>query len=302
MTNGGRSTATPLFQHKLRFGTLGDRFLAQELELIGWRTVLREDGKALEVGGISDEAIDEFSTRCKELRDRARELAHAYERKHGHPPGKRRGSGDQAAGRAGDPGTRRITTRRAAGQQLAAWARQAERSGAGALAALHEAAETYAAEHEPSELPSEAERRSIIRQAVAAVQTVNAAWNRAQLIFELGLALPALPGDVDPEAYLNELADEALSARAEGVSVHPDRPGARRDRRDPARAAQGRHVASTGRPAKSGSSPASTSTLNSTWWTWPCCRSRSGSRRRPRRRRWPARTWIPPSARPAWAC
>ena len=33
-------------------------------------------------------------------------------------------------------------------------------------------------------------------------------------------ALPALPADVDPEAYLNELADEALSGRAEGVSVH----------------------------------------------------------------------------------
>ena len=45
-------------------------------------------------------------------------------------------------------------------------------------------------------------------------------WTRSQLLFELGHALPALPADADPEAYLNGLADEALSGRAEGVSVH----------------------------------------------------------------------------------
>ena len=210
--------ATPLFQNKLRFGTLGDRFLAQELELLGWRTVLREDGKALEVGGISDEAADTFSTRSKELRDRARELAHDYQRDHGHAPGKQAWFKikQQAALETRDSKDHNPP---AAGEQLAAWARKTERSGAGKLAALHEAASAYAGEHEPSELPGDAERRSIIRQAVAAVQKANASWTRAKLIFELGQALPALPGDVDPEAYLNELADEALSGRAEGVNV-----------------------------------------------------------------------------------
>ena len=53
------------------------------------RRVLREDGKALEVGGISEEAADTYSDRAKELRDRARELAGQYERDHGHAPGKR---------------------------------------------------------------------------------------------------------------------------------------------------------------------------------------------------------------------
>ena len=62
--------AHPLFRNKLRMGTLADRFLAQELELIGLLSVLREDGLALEVGGISDEATDEFSTRSKELGDK----------------------------------------------------------------------------------------------------------------------------------------------------------------------------------------------------------------------------------------
>ena len=74
MTNGGRSTATRCSSTSCGLGTLADRFLAQELELIGLLGVLREDGMALEVGGISDEAVDAFSTRSKELRDKAREL------------------------------------------------------------------------------------------------------------------------------------------------------------------------------------------------------------------------------------
>ena len=44
-------------------------------------------------------------------------------------------------------------------------------------------------------------------------------WNRSQLIFELGRALPSLPPDVDPLPYFDELAAEALPGRAEGVSV-----------------------------------------------------------------------------------
>ena len=210
--------AHPLFRNKLRLGTLGDRFLAQELEMIGFLGVLREDGMAIEVGGISDEAAGEFSTRSKELRDKARELAWAYERKHGHPPGKRaRWAITQQAA---------VKTRNSkdhnpppAGQQVAAWARRAERGGIGALSALCEAAEAYSAEHEPGRLPSEAERARMIRKAVAATQMVNATFDRSQLTFELGQVLPPLPADVDPEEYLNGLVAEAVSGRAEGVNV-----------------------------------------------------------------------------------
>jgi conjugative relaxase-like TrwC/TraI family protein len=209
---------TPLYRERLRYGTLADRFLAQELELLGIRTALREDGKALEVCGISEDAVDTYSTRAAEVRDRARELAADYEREHGHAPGKaawykirQRAALETRDSKDHNPP--------AAGQQLRAWAGQAERSGIGKLSSLHEAVAEHAAEHEPSEVPGEAERASIIRQAVAAVQAVNASWHRAQLIFELGQALGALPGEVDPEAYLNGLADEALSGRAEGVNV-----------------------------------------------------------------------------------
>ena len=210
--------AHPLFRNKLRLGTLGDRFLAQEMELIGFLGFLREDGKAIEVGGISDEAVDQFSTRSKELRDRARELEADYVADHGRAPGKqaRWAIKQRAALETRDSKDHNPPP---AGQQLAAWARKAERSGIGALSALHEAAEAYSAEHEPRSVPSDAERARIIRKAVAATQAVNATFDRSQLIFELGQVLGPLPADVDPEEYLNGLADEALSGRAEGVNV-----------------------------------------------------------------------------------
>ena len=208
----------PLFKEKLGLGALSNRFLAQELELLGWRAVQRPDGNALEVGGISEEAADAYSYRAKELRDRYEELKAQYVRDHGHAPGKRAmwAIKQRAALETRDakehnpPG---------AGQELAAWARKAEQRGAGKLSSLHWRAARYAAEHGPSELPSEAERARAIRVAVAEVQKANAIWNRSQLTFELSRALPSLPPDVDPLAYFDELADEALSGRAEGVTV-----------------------------------------------------------------------------------
>ena len=210
--------AHPLFRNKLRLGTLGDRFLAQELELIGFLSVLREDGAALEVGGISDQAMDEFSTRSKELRDKARELEWAYEREHGHAPGKRArwAIRQQAAKKTRDSKDHNPPP---AGQQVAAWARRAERSGIGALSALHEAAGAYSAEHEPGTVPGEAQRARIIRKAVAATQMVNATFDRSQLTLELGHVLGPLPAGTDPEEYLNGLVAEAVSGRAEGVNV-----------------------------------------------------------------------------------
>jgi conjugative relaxase-like TrwC/TraI family protein len=208
----------PLYQNKLGLGTLGDRFLAQELELLGLRTVLRPDGIALEVGGISDEAADVFSARAKEVQDRARELRFEYEQRHGHAPGKaawfkikQRAALETRDSKDHNPP--------AAGQQLAAWARKAERSGIGNLASLHWRAEIYAAEHAPSSLPGDAERARIIRKAVAAAQAADAVWDRSDLLAELGRLVPALPGDVDPEEYFAGLVEEALSGRAEGVNV-----------------------------------------------------------------------------------
>jgi conjugative relaxase-like TrwC/TraI family protein len=209
----------PLFKEKLGFSAYGDRFLAQELEQLGWlRTVRRADGNALEIGGISEEAADAFSDRAKELQDKARELAAEYTAKHGHAPGKQAWFKikQQAALKTRDAKDHNPPE---AGQELAAWARKAERRGAGKLSSLHGQVAAYAAERGPGEPPGETERARAIRIAVAEVQRQNAVWNRSQLVFELGRALGSLPPDVDPRAYLDELAAEATSGRAEGVTV-----------------------------------------------------------------------------------
>ena len=221
-------------------------------------------------------------------------------RDHGHPPGKQaRWAIKQRA--ALETRDSKDHNPPAAGEQVAAWARKAERSGIGALSALHEAAEAYSAEHEPRTMPSEAERGRIIRRAVAATQAVNATLDRSQLIFELGQVLRPLPADVDPEEYLNGLAHEALSGRAEGVNVLQispapdliDVPGSRS-----ARTGQ----ASTGPPYEARFCTSEHRDHEQHLVEVACCRCRSGSARRPRPRRWPAPTWTTPSGRPASAC
>ena len=69
-------------------------------------------------------------------------------RDHGHAPGKQaRWAIKQRA--ALETRDAKEHNPPAPGQQVAAWARKAERSGIGALSALHEAAAAYSAEHEP---------------------------------------------------------------------------------------------------------------------------------------------------------
>jgi conjugative relaxase-like TrwC/TraI family protein len=208
----------PLFRMKLGFATYGDRFHEQEMQQLGWRTVRRADGNSFEIAGISEEAADAYSDRAKELRDRFRELETQYIRDHGHAPAKQaRWALKQRA--ALETRDAKEHNPPAPGHELDAWARKAERRGAGKLSALHGAAAADAAGHGSRALPDGAERARAIRVAVAEVQRQNAVWNRSQLTFELGRALPSLPPDVDPEAYLDDLAAEALSGRAEDVTV-----------------------------------------------------------------------------------
>jgi conjugative relaxase-like TrwC/TraI family protein len=209
--------AHPAYRNKLRLSALGDRFLDQELEPLGWRVRWRPDGKAREVVGISEEAVDMFSGRVREIQAAARELALKYEQKHGHAPGKTAmfKIKQQAALETRDVKDHNPPK---GAEEVTAWARKAGRSGAD-LGSLHRRAAEYAAEQPPSRIPGDAERARIIRKAVAAVQAANSTWDRSQLIYELDQVVPELPPGVDPEAYLAGLADEAVSGRAEGVHV-----------------------------------------------------------------------------------
>ena len=210
----------PLFRNKLRMGTLADRFLAQELELIGLLSVLREDGKALEVGGISDAAVDEFSTRSKELRDRARELDAEYERDHGHAPGKRarwairqRAALETRDSKDHNPPPRWRAGRRVGAQSGAERDRRAGRAPRSGRRAGRRSTSRAGCRAKRSGRGSSARRCAAVQLVECHVGPVAA--ERSSSARSSG----ALPADVDPEEYLNGLADEALSGRAEGVNV-----------------------------------------------------------------------------------
>ena len=291
----------PLFKEKLGVGAYGERFLEQEVNGLGWlRTVRRADGVSFEIGGISEEAAGAYSYRSKEVRARYRELEAEYVRDHGRAPDKRarwalkqRAAKETRAEKEHNPPE--------PGRELAAWAGKAARSGAGKLAGLHEAVSAYAAEHSPGELPDSAERARAIRVAVAEVQRQNAVWNRAQLVFELGRALPTLPPDTDPEAYLDELAGEALSGRAEDVTVLQVAPVP--DVIDVTRLGLRKDGTSVYRPPGEEMFCTAEHRDHEQWMVdiavLPVPRR---SARRPQPRRSPARTWTTPSGRPAPAC
>ena len=55
----------------------------------GYAMVPRADGNGCEVGGVSQQVMDLFSSRTAALRPEVEKMAAAYERKYGHPPSKR---------------------------------------------------------------------------------------------------------------------------------------------------------------------------------------------------------------------
>ena len=237
----------------------------------------RADGNSFEVGGISEEAADAYSDRSKELRDRFRELEAQYVRDHGHAPAKQaRWALKQRAA---------LETRDAKEHNPPAPGRELDRVGAQSGAARRGEAGRAPRSSQPPTRPStrrascraSAERARTIRVAVAEVQRQNAVWDRSQLIFELGRALPSLPADVDPEEYLDELADEAVSGRAEDVTVLQIAPAP--DVIDVTRLGvpEGRDVDLPAAVRGDGSAPPSTATVSSGWSTSRCCRYRSGS-------------------------
>ena len=182
----------------------------------------------------------------------------------GRASSRRSTSASTATLRASGPGGRsssgpRLETRDSkdhnpppAGQQVAAWARKAERSGIGALAALHEAAAALRggarAERAAERSGAGADHPQGRRRGAAGERHVGpvAADFRARP----GRFRP-LPADVDPEEYLNGLADEAAVGPGRGRERAAGRPGAGRHRRLPAAVPQGRdeHLPAAGRGA-----------------------------------------------------
>jgi hypothetical protein len=222
-----------LHHQRLAVAAVADRMVETRLSALGYAMVPREDGNGAEVGGVSQDVMDLFSSRSRALTPELTALIGQYQKIHGRPPSKRTIwlLGQQAAQNtrrskaearrtvAGQAGTAEPTQ----AQRLAAWEAQTTQREVQALSAVHEEVAQFSAAH-ASRAPAvldDAAKRTAARIAVAEVQRHHAVWSMAQLRFEVHRALPVLPPGTDAEAVISEVTALAVGGRAgtEAVQV-----------------------------------------------------------------------------------
>ena len=214
-----------LHNQRLAVAPVADRILETKLTGLGYVMVPRADGNGAEIGGVSQDVKDLFSSRAVAVTGELDRLAREYEAAHGRPPSRRtlwllHQQAGQNTRRTKAQARRTIagqtgTTEPTAGQRLAAWEAQTARREVQALSAVHEQVAAFAAE--PTErapaVLDDAAKRKAARIAVAEVQKHHAVWSMAQLRFEVHRALPVLEGSIDGPAVVNEVARLAVSGR-----------------------------------------------------------------------------------------
>ena len=215
-----------LHYQRLAVAPVTDRIMEARLSALGYAMVPRPDGNGTEVGGVSQDVMDLFSSRSRALTPELKTLISQYQTAHGRAPSKRTIwlLGQQAAQNtrrtkaearrtvAGQAGAAEPT----GAQRLAAWEAQTARQEMHALSAVHQDVARFAAQHArraPAVLDDAAKRRAA-RIAVAEVQQHHAVWSMAQLRFEVHRALPVLTPSTDADAVVTEVAKLAVSGRA----------------------------------------------------------------------------------------
>ena len=211
----------PIWAERLYLGALTTRILAAKLAALGLTLVKQEDGNGFDVGGIERDTMAAYSKRSAEVDAKKREYIADYEADHqGRAPDRatlyklrKKATVDTREAKAHPPKRTAEQEADAAAHTLAEWMHLAENESVQLLETLPGTVARFAAEHGPSRMPTEAERARAIRVGVAEVQRQNATWTRGKLIWEMHRALGQLPADADPVAYLEAMADDALSGQ-----------------------------------------------------------------------------------------
>ena len=227
-TDGKWRTLDSRTLHNQRLGVapVADRGMETRLSALGYAMMPRADGNGAEVGGVSQDVMDLFSSRAVAVTGELKRLAWEYAGKHGKAPTRRtlwllhqqagqntrRTKGQARRTVAGHTGTAEPT----GAQRLAAWEAQTTRREVHALSAVHEQVTRFAADR-TADAPAvldDAAKRTAARIAVAGVQRHHATWSMAQLRFEVHRALPVLKPGSDGEALVTEVAGLAVSGRS----------------------------------------------------------------------------------------
>jgi conjugative relaxase-like TrwC/TraI family protein len=219
-----------LHNQRLGVAPVADRILETKLSALGYHMMPRTDGNGAEVGGVSQDVTDLFSSRAVAVTGELDRLAAEYQAVHGKAPSRRtlwllhqqagqntrRTKAQARRTIAGQTGTEEPT----AAQRLAAWEAQTARREVHALSAVHEQVAAFAAERagRARAVLDDAAKCTAARLAVAEVQKLHAVWSMAQLRFEVHRALPVLEPGADGEVVVDEVARLAVCGRS-GIGV-----------------------------------------------------------------------------------
>ena len=186
---------------------------------VAW--IPRADGRGNEIGGVTQAQMAAYSTRTVQVREKERELARAWERKHGRAPTSR-----ELLHIANAATLQSRKGKDAAAIDWDALARQWDATLGGDLAGIAPAVSNargpgaQAGEHHAGRAPAgpparEAQARALAK-ALVLVSDKHPAWTRHDLLKQLALVLPAETRQMSPEEaqeLLLGLAGEALSGR-----------------------------------------------------------------------------------------
>jgi conjugative relaxase-like TrwC/TraI family protein len=232
-----------LHNQRLSIAAQVDREFESRLIARGYPMVPREDGNGSEIGGVSRQVMDLFSSRTAALTPQVQQMAAAYEAKYGHAPSKRTLwlMDQQAAQRTRRPKAEAKKIHgdgQDAGQEarLKAWEKQTAAAEMTALSGVHREVAAY--QGRPAVVIDDGLREMAARAAVAEVQRHHAVWSLSELRFEVARALPpgASPDDVRRVADLGvtpgsgtdvllvtapEVTDvSGLGTRRDGTSIY----------------------------------------------------------------------------------
>jgi hypothetical protein len=217
------------YQLRHLYGVTVDRAFEQRLLDMGYAMVSRADGNGAEIGGVSQQVMDQFSSRARAINGRLRTWISQYTARHGRPPSRRTVylMGQEIAKDTRRP---KAEAKRMAGgkdtghevsdeERLKAWEDQTTADELQVLSAVHAEAKAYAARSSRHHHVSAADKARAARIAVAEAQRQRSVWGISDLCLEIHRALPvgATPADITEVAML------AISgtADAEVVRVSP---------------------------------------------------------------------------------
>ncbi|MGH3194260.1 MAG: MobF family relaxase, partial [Streptosporangiaceae bacterium] len=218
-----------LYQLRHLYGVTVDRAFEQRLLAMGYAMTDRADGNGAEIGGVSQQVMDQFSSRARAIDGTLRTWVDQYTRQHGNPPSRRTVylMGQQIAKDTRRP---KAEARRIAGGQvtshvvsdeerLKAWEEQTTRDELQVLSAVWAEAKAYAAHAALRRELDHTDKARAARIAAAEAQRQRSVWGISDLCLEIHRALPAgaTPADITEVAML------AISgtAGAEVVQVGP---------------------------------------------------------------------------------